>query len=50
VGKNTVDAGGKENTGEMGKEQTGRLFHLNIRWFMRKGSGESDPRNAIGAL
>jgi len=50
VGKNTLDIGDKENIGEMGEEHTGRLFHLNIHWFMRKGSGESDPRNATGAL
>jgi len=46
----TLDAGGKENTAEMWEEHTGRLFHLNIRRFMRKDSGESFPRNAIGAL
>jgi len=34
----------------MGEEHTGCLFHLNISWFMRKGSGESCPRNATGAL
>ena len=50
VGKNTLDIGEKENTGEMGEEHTGRFFHLNIRWFMRKGSGDSCPRNATGAL
>jgi len=48
--KNTQDAGGKEYTGEMGEEHTGRLFHLNLRWFMRKASGESGPRNDTGAL
>jgi len=46
----TLDAGGKENTAEMREEHTGRLFHLNIRRFMTKDSGESFPRNAIGAL
>jgi len=34
----------------MGEEHIGRLFHLNIRWFMRKASGESGPRNDTGAL
>ena len=46
----TLDIGEKENTGEMGEEHSGRLFLLNIHWFMRKGSGESDSRNATGAL
>jgi len=41
---------GKENTGEMGEEHTGRLFHLKIHWLIRKGSGGSCPRNATGAL
>ena len=50
MGKNTLDIGEKENTGETREEHTGRLFHLNIRWFMRKYSGKSDPRNATGAL
>jgi len=49
VGKRTLDAGGIENTGEMGEEHSGRLFHLNIRRLMRKGSGESCPRNDTGA-
>jgi len=46
----TLDAGGKENTAGMREEHTARLFHLKIRRFMRKDSGESFPRNAIGAL
>ena len=28
----------------------GRLFHLKIHWLMRKGSGDSCPRSATGAL
>jgi len=32
-------------------EHGGRfLFHLNIRWLMRKDAGESGPRNDTGAL
>jgi len=46
----TLDAGGKENIAETREEHTGRLFRLNIRRFMRKDSGESFPRSAIGAL
>jgi len=36
--------------GEMGADNSVRLFHLNIRWLMRKDAGESVPRNATGAL
>jgi len=36
--------------GEMLAEHSGRLFHLNIRWLIRKDAGESDPRNGSGAL
>jgi len=36
--------------GEMWAEHSGRLFHLNIRWLMRKDAGESAPRNGTGAL
>ena len=34
----------------MSEEHTGRLFHLKIHWLMKKGSGDSCPRNASGAL
>jgi len=34
----------------MGEEHIGRLFHLKIHWLIRKGSGDSCPRNATGAL
>jgi len=27
-----------------------RLFHLNIRWLIRKDAGESGPRNSPRAL
>jgi len=33
----------------MGAEHSERLFHLNIRWLMKKGAGESGPRNDTGA-
>jgi len=36
--------------GDMGAEHSGRLFHLNIRWLMRKDAGESGPRNDTGGL
>jgi len=36
--------------GEMGAERSGRLFHLNIRWLMRKGAEESGTRNDTGSL
>jgi len=35
---------------EKGAGHSGRLFHLNIRWLMRKDVGESGPRNGTGAL
>ena len=35
--------------GEMGAEHSGRFFHLNVHWFMRKSAGESGPRNDTGA-
>jgi len=31
-------------------EHSGRLFHLNIHWLMRKGSGESGPRFDTGSF
>jgi len=34
----------------MGTEHSGSLFHLDIRWLMRKGAGGSGPRNDTGAL
>jgi len=34
----------------MGAERSGRLFHLNIRWLMRKGAEESGTRNDTGSL
>jgi len=34
----------------MAAEHSGRLFHLNIRWLMRKGAAVSGPRNGTGAL
>jgi len=34
----------------MGAEHSGRLFHLNIHWLMRKSAAESGPRNDINAL
>jgi len=36
--------------GEMRAQHSGRLYHLNIRWLMRKDAGESGPRNDTGAL
>jgi len=30
-------------------DRTQWAFHFNIRWFMRKGAGESGPRNDTGA-
>jgi len=36
--------------GEMRAKQSGRLFHLNIRWLMRKDAGESGPRSGTDAL
>jgi len=34
----------------MGEEHSGRLFHLNIRWLMRKDAWESVPCNDTSAL
>jgi len=34
----------------MRAEHSGRLFHSNIRWLMRKDAGESVPRNGACAL
>jgi len=35
----------------MGAEHSGRLYHSNIRWLIRKGAGESSgPDNGTGAL
>jgi len=36
--------------GEMRAEHSGRLFHLYIRWLIRKDAGESGPRSDTGAL
>jgi len=34
----------------MWAEHSGRQFHLNIRWLMRKGAGEGCPCNDTGVL
>ena len=35
---------------EIGAEHRGRSFHLNIRWLIRKNTGESGPRIGTNAL
>jgi len=34
----------------MGVAHNGHLFHLNIRWLMRKDAGESGARSDTGIL